>query len=188
MPHWILSCQTMMVKILNASSSAFFALIWLFTCLAPEAQGQGDVYKAAVKITGGGPAVVGFLYAVNDTAIVILPSGKLSRKGFKASLAMSSPISIPLRVVKKVKVMKVRSMAHDFGMGVLLGLTYSIAYVSVIPISSAAGLIPYTIIVSTLALATFDLLYSTTYKPKNRAFKVKMQKYCVEKDELAMDR
>jgi hypothetical protein len=177
-----------MVTKMKGRTAVFFGLIGLMTCLAHTAEGQGDVYRVAVKIQGGGPAVSGFLYAVNDTAVVILPSGKLSRKGFEAALAHSQPFSIPLNVVKKVKVVKVRSTAHDITIGFLVGLGYSLGYLLVVPIYSPAGLIPYTIVVTGLSILTLDLLYSKPFKTKDPAFKIKMQKYCLHKYELAMDR
>jgi hypothetical protein len=182
-----------MVTSLRPRNPLIFALGCIFAISIVGAHetvlAQGEAYRVAIITNGGGPGVSGFLYAVNDTAIVVLPATRLNPKGLRAAMERSSPISIPIQLVKRVAVAKVRTIAHDVTVNLLIASGYSISYLLLLPPTGATPfyLIPYTLTVTVLSLVTTSLIYVKKFRPTTPGFTVLMQKYCLHKSGLMVD-
>jgi hypothetical protein len=181
-----------MVTPLRPGNPAIFALGWLLASAASmlpiSVEGQVDVYRVSLTTTGGGPAITGFLYAVNDTAVSVLPATRLTRKGLQAVLEHPMPISIPTKLIKRVSISRVRTVVHEVTVGFLVSFGYAIAYLAVIPVNDPIDIIPYSAAVGALTLVTINLIYVRNFRPTKPGFTMLMQKYCLRKDDLAVDR
>jgi len=155
-----------------------FAIALLALC--GRLQAQDHAYYVAIKLHAGGTAIVGYLHSVNDSAVTIIP-GKVSKRGLKAALANPRPISVPVELIKKVAVARVKTGAHVFLSSLLTATAYSVAYVLFIPVETTAGFVVYVAAVTTATLLTLSWIYVRKYKPTETAFTLKMQQYCLEK-------
>jgi hypothetical protein len=179
-----------MVTDQNTSKKQFSILLTLLLvlgALAVEAQSE-DSYRVKIKMAAGGPAIAGFLYAVNDTAVVLLPSARRSPRGLVSAQANTKPISIPSRLIRKLKVSRARSFAYDFGLGLLLAMGYSAVFVSLMPIDGPVAIVPFVAFVSTATAVSMNLIQSKTFRPMEPGFTMLMQRYCLKKDGLMVDR
>lgn len=166
---------------------AGIATLVVLAALTAHAQ-RGDAFRAVIRLGAGDPPLTGFLYAVNDTAVVMLPSGRLSPKGLEAVQQNVKPISIPTKLIRKIKVSKARSLGHDLAVGVLISIGYTIGYVLVFPLNDPADLLPYTAVVTTLSIITADLIYWKRFRPTDPGFTMTMQRYCLKNNGLMVDR
>jgi len=159
-------------------------LIWLPLAIA-SAQ-DGKVHAIAIRLQTGGQPISGFLHSVSDSAVTIIP-GVGGPKRFEKALELSKPISIPISVIKKVAVARVRSGGRIFARVMLISLPYSIVYLTFLPFETVAGLVLYSVTVTTATLLTYNLLYARKYKPTEPGFTVKMQQYCLVKSGIVAD-
>jgi hypothetical protein len=177
---------TLRVALLFLMRSILCASIWL---ISVEASAQiGDVYTIGIKLKTGGPAVAGFLHSVDDSTVTFIP-GAGGRKGLKRAQEHSQPISIPISLIKKVAVVKVRSAGHWFMSGLLISAGYSVGYLLLVPpFTTVGGLVVYVATVTTATLLTMDLIYAKKYRPDKPGFTVNMQQYCLVKSGISVDR
>lgn len=158
----------------------------LTACTATYAQND-HAYIIAIKLHVGGAPITGFLHSVTDSAVTIIP-GIGGRKALETALESPRPISIPVSLIKKLSVTRVKTFAHAFfaGLGIFAG--YSLAYALFIPVTTPPDFVIYVVTVTTASIFTAVLLYTRNYKPTEPAFNIKMQKYCLVPSELMMHR
>jgi hypothetical protein len=171
----------------NTPPTGILAFLFVLATLSVGAQ-TGDAHKAVLKTAGGGPPLIGFLYAVNDTAVVILPTTQVTPRGLTAALQIAKPISIPSKIIKKVSVSRVRTIAHTTGVALLLTFAYATTYVLLIPIDDPVGVAACGLVTTALASVTGRLIYWKGYRPSEPGFMMRMQKYCLRNNSLTVDR
>ena len=153
--------------------------LMLATCTSLYAK-RSHAYVVSIKLHVGGAPIMGFLYSVNDTAMTIIPGGG-GPKVLRAALERPRPISIPLSLIKKVSISRVRSFARLIAGGLVIFGAYSVAYMSFIPFKSTPDVVVYAATVTTATILTGMLLYVRRYKPTEPGFTITMQKYCLAK-------
>ncbi len=176
-------------KIPKTASQASFWFSLCLTLASPAVWGQeADAYRVAINMGRGTPPLIGFLYAVNDTSIVLLPHPRLRKKDVQPTLENVKPVSIPLRIIKSIRVAKVRTAGYVIGVGSLFTLGYAIAYIAIFPIETFAGFVVYTAVVTTATIYTMAFTHSKKFRPEKPGFVMLMQKYCLKRAGLALDR
>ena len=177
----------LMVTVQFTSKTGFCALL-AFLVILGTLSGQAQSahpYRVKIKFASGGPAVGGFLYAVNDTAVVILPSSWRSPRGFVAAAENANPVPIPTKLIKKLKVSRARSVAYDVGLTVVLLAGYTIVC---LPFAYADSTYLGFLLVVPAALITKDVIQNKTFRPADAGFTTMIQKYCLENSDLMVDR
>jgi hypothetical protein len=174
---------TARIPILRFRTHILTALL-VFSCTALCAQ-YGRIYRVSLKLHVGGPAITGYLHSINDTVVTILPG--LGRPVLEAALTRSQPVSIPISLVKKFAVSRVRSIAYSVALGVGLVTGYSVLLAAVIPLDSPVGIFAYVATVTTASVFTAAAINTRKYKPTEPGFTIRMQKFCLVRTGIAAD-
>jgi hypothetical protein len=147
---------------------------------------DNDAYRVAIKLHVGGQPITGFLHSINDSLITIIP-GIGGKKGIKMAMEHPQMISIPVSLIKKLSVARVRSSASLLLPYLGISVGYTIAYVALIPPETVAGVVVMVAVVTVASIYTMGAIYSKTYKPTELGFTITMQKYCLVKSGIVAD-
>jgi hypothetical protein len=162
-------------------------VVFLLIVTSVSAQKDGT-YRVVINMGRGTAPLMGFLYAVNDTAVVVLPSPRLRPKDVQPALQNLVPISIPFRIIKGIRISRARSVAYEVGVGMLISLGYAIGYIAIFPPQPTLGsFILYSAVVGTATIFTIALVRSKKIKLHEPGFVMRIQKYCIKRNGLAVD-
>lgn len=153
--------------------------------IAVQSQDQ-DAYYAIIQTVERRTFLQGFLYAVDDSMVRILP-GRPTIKGLNISLSREQPLAVPLKLVKQVKITKVRKGSRHLFNFSWIALVYSVGFSFVVPVQTLAELVAFDAVVFTGTLFTYDRLYWRRHNTSEATFNIAMQKYCLKKMELVQE-
>jgi hypothetical protein len=142
-----------------------------------------DVYFAAISTEGGKKGVIfGFLYKVGDSTVVIIPGRR--RKDI-AKIGTTEPLVVPIDVISRVAVRKVRRSGVIFLESLLLGVVAG-SITTIVAVNYPRLWLPALLVAEFGVLYAYTSLIIRTYSPEDHFFREKLEDKAIMKDERSI--
>lgn len=141
-----------------------------------EASAQGKRLWLAIVTVHGPTKQVGLLHSVNDSLVSILPG--FTRGQLLVAAEANQPFHIPVNVIKKIKIRKVRTIVGTTWEFIRLYVPIYVASAILLNPQQLDELLAVNIGSAVVALTLQSIIGVKTFDPDDASFKYAIQKYC----------